>query len=411
VAGNGGPVDPTSAPSGQRLPGEAVGPFERVPAAAREAAVLAALAGSALLAFAIDPARSFSVEGVVLSLAPLLVIPWRHEAPIATFVAVELLIVGARAEFGANGPTDLIALVALFAVASHCRARWAWAAVALDVVLLGLSTSFGSSIPDGELAGEIVGQVVVAVLVVLGGLYLRARRDHLEALAERADRLARTHELEARAAVEEERRRIARELHDVVAHHVSVMTLHAGALERRLRTVEVPPELVDAATEVRVTGQEAMQELRHLLGLLRTDDASDDRGPQPDLGHLEDLVERVRETGMPVTLDVTGAVDRVSAGLALSLYRITQEALTNTLRHAGPVPAEVTVDVGERRVELEVRDHGLPAAPPSYEPREPVSGHGLAGIRERVALYDGEVVASAHPDGGFVIRAVIPMPR
>ncbi len=230
----------------------------------------------------------------------------------------------------------------------------------------------------------------------------------MHAVEERARRLARTNELEAQAAVEEERRRIARELHDVVAHHVSVMTLHAGALQRHLEVAGADAELTAAAAGVRTTGQEAMQELGRMLDVLHHERDAERTAPQPALGDLEGLVERMREVGMPVELSVDGPVGDVAPGVALAVYRIAQEALTNTLRHAGPVRTEVDLVVTSGTVRLEVRDHGRPQEPPTYPLGLVTGGNGLRGMRERAALYAGQVTAERHPGGGFVVRAELP---
>ena len=403
-------VSPTAPPPTSSQTGEEPaedGVLDRIPAVVRETLLLTLLAASAVLALLVAPDRGLTWDGLLLALAPLPAVAFRRRAPLAAFLAVEALAVGARVAFGPNGPADLVVVVAMYAVASRCRPRWAAVAVVVDVVAMAAAVSMGGNLSATELRGEVIGQVAIGVVVVLVGLYAAARRARMDALRDRAARLARTSELEARAAVEDERRRIARELHDVVAHHVSVMTLHAGALQRQLERAGADGELAAAAGEMRATGQEAMRELRRMLGVLHDGDDAE-RGPQPNLTDLAALADRMREAGMAVTVTATGPLEDVPAGMALSIFRIAQEALTNTLRHAGPVPADLTVAVEPERVRLWVRDHPDATVPPTYQPGEPSSGHGLAGMRERAALYAGSIVAGPHPDGGFLVEAELP---
>lgn len=384
--------------------------LQRTPTVVREGLVLALLAGSAVVAFVVDPGRELSPGGLALALAPLVVLGWRHRAPVAVLLTVEVLAVAVRLEFGPNGPSDLMILVALYAVASRAGPWLAAMGVAVDLVLLGTTTALGDAVPVAQVRGELIGQAVIDVVVVLVALYVATRRQHLQALSDRADRLARTQELEAQAAVDRERRRIARELHDVVAHHVSVMTLQAGAVQRRLQALDVPAELDTAVGELRTTGHEAMQELRRLLGVLRTDPAADPHHPQPGLDDVPDLVTRVRDAGLDVSLALDGPVDVPTGGLALTAYRIVQEALTNTLRHAGAVPATVDVTVTDEQLQVEVRDHPRTPPLPRYGRGDDApSGHGLTGMRERVELYGGTLTAAAQADGGFLVRAELPL--
>jgi signal transduction histidine kinase len=362
--------------------------------------VLALLATiSALLAAEVVPVSTALVAGA----APLLALWWRRDAPIAVFLLIELLAAPSRVLIGANGPAELTVAVAIYTVASRRSAGWTIGVVAIDVAAMGLWLLLGSQ--TGTVGVELLGQLFAAIVAGLLGLYVQSRRAAEQALRDRAERLDRERDLAARAAVEEERRRIARELHDVVAHHVSVMTLQAGAMERRLRHADVDPRLGTIAAGIRETGQEAMTELRRLLGVLHREQDDDGRSPQPDLGALELLAARMRDAGMPLELRVEGAAEQVSAGMALAIYRIAQEALTNTLRHAGPVPTTVSVEVQDTEVELRVRDRGaVPAAPPRY-PGEAGGGHGLVGMRERAALFAGTVEAGPLPDGGFEVHA------
>ena len=206
---------------------------------------------------------------------------------------------------------------------------------------------------------------------------------------------------EARRAVEEERGRITRELHDVLAHSVSVMTVQASAV-RRLLTPEQERER-EALLAVEETGRQALAEMRRLLGIMRSEHEVAALAPQPGLDTLPALVDQVRRSGLPVELSVEGTPVQLPAGVDLSAYRIVQEALTNTLKHAGPARAWVAVRYGGDDVEIEVANDGRADAGGNG------GGHGLAGMRERVALCGGELHTGPRPGGGFRISARLPV--
>ena len=216
-----------------------------------------------------------------------------------------------------------------------------------------------------------------------------------------AEERARRTEEEARRAVEDERSRITRELHDVLAHSVSVMTVQASAV-RRLLTPEQERER-EALLTVEETGRQALAEMRRLLGIMRTDDEVAALAPQPGLGTLPELVEQVRQSGLPVELTVEGQPVELPAGVDLSAYRIVQEALTNALKHAGPAHAWVSVRYAGDDVEIEVENDG------ASEGESDGAGHGLVGMRERAALCGGELHSGPRPGGGFRISARLPV--
>jgi signal transduction histidine kinase len=198
---------------------------------------------------------------------------------------------------------------------------------------------------------------------------------------------------------------------------VSVMTLQAGGLEQRLRADGADPQASGAAAAIRRTGKEAMTELRRLLGVLRAAPAGDDdRQPQPDLDRIEELVARMREAGLPVAFRREGGGRPVGAGVSLAAYRIVQEALTNTLRHAGRVATDVAVTVTDAAVQVRVANDGADNGVESAFGRRPAdsdrqirrSGHGLAGMRERVALFGGTIRAGPRPGGGWLVVAELP---
>ncbi len=239
--------------------------------------------------------------------------------------------------------------------------------------------------------------LVVATPWLLGRIR-RARSQRL-ALLER-EQLQRE-----RVAVGEERSRIARELHDVVAHSVGVMVVQAQGARRML---DRDPERAREALEaIERTGRTALDDMRRSLGVLRRDETDAPLAPQPGLDGLGDLLEQARRGGLTVELVTEGEPAPLPAGVDLSAYRIVQEALTNTLKHAGPVRARVLVRYGDGGLELEVTDDGAPGRAPNGIAGG--GGHGLVGMRERVALYGGELHADPRPEGGFVVRASLPL--
>jgi signal transduction histidine kinase len=235
------------------------------------------------------------------------------------------------------------------------------------------------------------------------GLGLRRRTEHAALLEERAMRLERLREEEARAAVAEERARIARELHDVVAHSVSVMTVQVSGVRRLLRPEQ---ERERAALEtVERTGREALAEMRRLLGVLRETETRAELAPQPGLDRLERLLEQVRVSGLPVELTVEGDRRPLAPGVDLSAYRIVQEALTNALKHAGRAHAWVNLRYDCDRIELEIANDGSSAT----EAEGDGGGHGLHGMRQRAEVCGGTLTAGPRPEGGFVVRATLPV--
>jgi signal transduction histidine kinase len=234
---------------------------------------------------------------------------------------------------------------------------------------------------------------------VLGyGVQLRSRVASLE---QEAVRLAREQTDRTALAVRQEQARIARELHDIVAHNISVIVALAGAA-RRVADAEFE-HARKALGSIEVTGREALTEMRRLLGVLRTDRGGAERAPQPGLDRLRFLVAQVEQAGLPVQLTVNGTPRPLPAGIELSAYRIVQEALTNTLKHAGMTRAAVTLGYQDRYLELRISDdgHGSDAGL--------VPGQGLVGMRQRAALLGGELAAGPGPEGGFQVTAKLPV--
>lgn len=220
---------------------------------------------------------------------------------------------------------------------------------------------------------------------------------------ERAARLEREREEQARAAVAEERARIARDLHDVVGHSVSVMTVQASGVRRLLRPDQERER--EALLIVEQTGREALAEMRRLVGVLRRPDEAPALAPQPSLEHVGRLVDQARESGLPVELHIEGEATQLPAGLDMTAYRLVQEGLTNAIKHANATRAEVVVRYGDGQIELVVSDDGTGITDGNVDS----GGHGLVGMRERVAVFGGELEAGPRPNGGYALRARLPL--
>ncbi len=293
----------------------------------------------------------------------------------------------------------VVFFVALYSAGAHTRgwqARIAAALVALEVGLFVVN--------DGD--SFHVGDVVFGLFIVGGpwaaGVAIRTRRQSERHLTIRAAKLEREQEERARAAVAEERARIARELHDVVAHAISVTVVQARGGRRVLD--EDRDEARAAFDAIERTSTQALGEMRRLLGMLRESDAQLALAPQPSLARLHALAEQVRAAGLPVEVDVEGDPVELPPGVDLSAYRIVQEALTNALKHAGPARARVRVRYSADELELEITDDGAGA-----EDGADSGGHGLVGMRERIALFGGDFEAGRRPEGGYALRARLPI--
>ncbi len=246
---------------------------------------------------------------------------------------------------------------------------------------------------------------VIALLVYVGlplvaGLWVGARRQLVESLRERAERAEREQAARSDRARTEERARIAREMHDVVAHRVSLIVLHAGALEVSAKD----PQTAETADLIRTTGREALADLRTVLGVLRSQDPVADKtlAPQPVLDDLDRLLEQSRSVGIEVRHENVGSVRALPVTVERTAYRVVQEALTNVHKHAGAVRASVVLTYTPSQLEVVVSNEPGGATP------MPASGFGLVGLAERVSLVGGSLSSEARPDGGFVVRATLP---
>lgn len=338
-----------------------------------------------------------SPRAVVSTLGIGLPLAWRRRLPLTACLSqLAFAILGSRQPVTIS---TLAIFVGLYSVAVY--ARWRWAAPLIVVgggaILLGLVPWSLQTAPSWAM--ELVGGLAIWLV----GNTVRENHARAQLLAERARQLERERELATRLALADERQRIARELHDIVAHSVSVMVVQAGAARTLLS--RQPERATEALLAVEASGRDALGELRRMLDVLTARATESPLAPQPGLGQLDQLVERVARAGLPVEVRRAGAPRPLSPGLDLTAYRIVQEALTNVLKYAAGAPTEVVVEFDERELRLEVRDAGGALATPAPSG----AGRGLLGMQERVAVYGGEFEAGRRPDGGFEVRARLPL--
>jgi signal transduction histidine kinase len=341
-------------------------------------------------------------RGAALLFAPAVTLPlaWRRRVPLAALVVIaaavvaQSLVAAPPVSFG----TFLALMLAVYSVAAHCGRREALAGAAIGAVAAGVQ---GLREPGEASAFEVVYGVVYFGGAWVLGRALRRRRLATVELQGRAARLEREREERARAAVAEERGRIARELHDVIAHSMSVIVVQAGAAEQVLE--RDPARARGALRSIRRAGNDALEEMRRLLGILRHEDEELTLAPQPSIARLDELLGQARAGGLPVELVVDGQPRQLAPGVELAAYRIVQEALTNSRKHAGAAHARVIVRYAPDALELDVVDNGRPSQPGEG------TGHGLVGMRERAALYGGVLEAGARPEGGFAVHARLPL--
>lgn len=331
------------------------------------------------------------VGGALLAAAIMAPIAVRRRYPAVVGTAVPLLSAADHALWGPQFIGYPIAnFCALYALTVWTPPR-RFALCLTTIVAAFLATSLA---PGGSLPAAVPFTTVTVVVMLLVRRVI-GDRDRRAKMTERERDVA------AREAVVEERARIARELHDVIAHNVSMMVLQAGAERRVLDGVNDSTR--DALQTIEAIGRSALTEMRRLLGMLRSD-TPEPLAPQPGLGDLPTLVAQVRDAGLPVELRIDGERRELPAGIELSAFRIVQEALTNALTHAGQAQAKVSICYGAEALEIEITDDGTDAARGTN-----LGGHGLVGMRERVALYGGRFDAGRQPAGGFTVRVLLPV--
>jgi len=318
-------------------------------------------------------------------------------APAAGGVAAALTSFVDKTVVPFDGVTFIVGCAALFLVGSlRDRSQ----AVAGFAVAEGVLAVVVHNDPRSGVGNFIVASIIFSIVWTIAFGVGRKSVEADEA-KERATRAEREREQRAQVAVADERARIARELHDVVGHSVSVMTVQASAVRRLLRPEQRRER--EALLVVERTGREALAEMRRMVGVLRRPEEAPALAPQPSLEHLDRLVESAREAGLPVDLRVKGEAVQLPAGVDLTAYRLVQEGLTNALKHAEATRAEVLVNYGDGQIEVVVSDDGRGAGGGDG------SGHGLVGMRERVSVYGGELDAGPRPEGGYRLRARLPV--
>ena len=394
-------LDPHTRLPSVRLPLR--GPFTRWPRAADAVvAIVVFLAGVFVVE---DPNQDFAIryagdvpigEFIVIAVASGALI-WRRYQPLVV-LGVTLAASTLALALSYTETVGFAMLIALYSVGNYVtddRRSYMGVSGAIAVVMIG-------NLIDGEPAADIAFAFLVLFVVWYIGRRIRIRGEHLTLLQERAAQLEREKAAEARQAVAEERTRIARELHDVVAHRVSLMTVQAGAA--KTVAADDPKGALRAMEAVEQAGRQALDELRHLLGVLRPEAQVDGLDPQPGLADVPRLVEQLGEAGLDVSLTMDDVQTDLPARVDLSVYRIVQEALTNVLKHAGPgARTEVKLGTDNHGLAIEVLDSGHGGT------ILPGSGHGIVGMRERASLLGGSLDAGPRPGGGFRVVAHLPI--
>ena len=358
------------------------------------AAFVAVFAEAEVIAGSVPGPRAAEIPLALVLGVPLLA---RRRYPLATLLVVcsSLVVQWAVGIDLFNYLATVVAgLVVIYSAGAHLAPRRSLPACAYAYAAVAVSALHG--------AGGLAWGLILVGGAWLGGYAIRDRRLHAAELEQLNRALEQARDEHTRTALAEERTRIARELHDVVAHAVSVMVVQAGAAEQVLPGELSPAR--EALLAVQQTGRQALVELRRLLGVLRAHDTQASRDPQPGLDDLDALAQQVRDAGLDVAFRVERAANSVPPGLDLAAYRIVQEALTNTLKHAHATRADVVVRIGPQTLELEVVDDGRGAGTNGNG-----RGHGLVGMRERALLYGGELEARSLDGRGFAVRARLPL--
>jgi signal transduction histidine kinase len=335
-----------------------------------------------------------------LAVVPLLALPLalRRRAPLVSFALVLGTVAWASLAFGgAEATTEFVAaLVAVYSATANGDRRY---------VVLGGALIAGAvhelRDPHVHGIGDVVWGAGLLAVAWLFGIAVRGRHGKIANLEGETARLTAEQEQRAREAVAAERSRIARELHDVAAHAVSVVVVQAQAGQRLVGRDD--PSARASLEAIEDTARTALQEMRRLLGMLRDTDAAS-LAPQPGLAQLDELARQVSDAGLPVEVEVDGAPTPLAAGIDLAAYRLVQEGLTNALKHAGAARASVRIRYSDTQVELEVADDGR-----GRNGAAGASGHGLVGLRERVALYGGTFESGPAHEGGWRLSATLPL--
>jgi signal transduction histidine kinase len=368
----------------------------------RDALVAGAVAAIAVVEVLANTAIRPEAVALVVEVALGAALWWRHQRPLAAVGAIALLqVVEAVAGVPLEQPIVplLASATAIYALVAHGSLRRGLVGLAMMIVAVGIET-----VLQDKGVGNFAFAMVFAVGTFMVARTVAYRTRHADAMQVRADEFELRRDDDVRRAAEAERTRIARELHDVVAHSVGVMVVQAGAAELVLDRDR--DAAVAALHSVQSTGRQAIAEMARLVSMLREGGEEVGLAPQPGIDDLTALVEETRRAGVPVELEVFGAARPVAPALGLTVYRIVQEALTNIRKHAGDAHATVRLSYAPGAITTEVSDSG---AGPDGVPRSDRTGHGLIGMRERVAMYGGTLHLDQARDGGFVVRARLPI--
>jgi signal transduction histidine kinase len=362
---------------------------------------LAAVATVAELAQVIGATGTPRASALVLAVLAGGALVLRRTAPLAvlgTTLAATVAIVALG-----DDPSGASVLIALYTTAALCELRVSLAALALTAATAATLSALTVDAPGRDTSATSGAIIAAGLTIGIWGLgaYAQTRRRYLRELQERAASAEREREQLARIAVHEERASIARELHDIVAHSVSVMLVGVRGARDTLRNS--PDAAEETLGRVERSGEQSLTELRRILALLREPRQKAESRPQPSLAELDELVASYRAAGLPVRLETIGEPTPLPGGVELSVYRIVQEALTNTLKHSNPTNATVTLAFRDARLELEVVDDGTPTLGAA------TTGQGLIGMRERVALLDGTLETGPREGGGFRVAAQLPL--
>ena len=366
--------------------------------------VLAAALGIPALASAVAAGQD---SLILITLALVIPLIFRRDHPVAAF-AVAVIVGGLQVlrDIRVN-MIDVVIVILLYTLAAYCPRRVS--VTGLAVSLIGSAVAVARWAPPYLVLAHwiVLGSVAFAgsslIAWVLGDS-VRYRRGYYASLEDRAARLERERDAQAQIAAAAERARIARELHDVIAHNVSVMVVQADGASYALDSS--PERARQALGAIASTGRQALAEMRRMLGVLRSDDGETGVVPLPGIGQLGELLEQTRASGLAVSFTVQGVPAPLPGGLALAAYRIIQESLTNTRKHGGPrASAQVLLRYCEDELMLEITDDGYGMT------HEDGAGHGLTGMRERVALYNGTLHTGPLPGGGYQVTARLPVVR
>ena len=336
---------------------------------------------------------------MILFLIGTISLYWRRKKPLQVHVTVLVVSALAMAPAYMYGPLPAM-MISLYSLGRYAEnTRFGYAGLGAALLLVAVEEFYVS-----QPAGDSILSFVIVFGVWYVGRRVRIRGEYMRLLQERASHQEREQVADADKAVAEERTRIARELHDIVAHQVSLMTVQAGAAKTVAK--QNPEAALQAMESVEKAGRQALNELRHLVSVLRPGNDSDDLGPQPGSIDIPRLVDEVRAAGLKVSLDMSVTTSELPARVDLAIYRIVQEALTNVIKHAGPqATANVTISSDLDGIAIEVKDNGGGAT------RLPGSGHGIVGMRERAQLLGGSLLASPLSGGGFKVVAYLPTSR